>query len=171
MLVELTPAEQDGKGLAGIRVSAQVPEGYVDDLTVFTRYGLLESVPMAFTKTWEMTGLTLKGIWKMVTGQLSFRNIGGPVTIVKVSGDSAKSGFVVFLGLLAMLSITLGVVNLLPIPVLDGGHLMFFLIEAVRGSALSDEVMLQVQKIGMMIILGIMFLALYVDFSRFFGIP
>ena len=133
MLVELTPAEQDGKGLAGIRVSAQVPEGYVDDLTVFTRYGLLESVPMAFAKTWEMTGLTLKGIWKMVTGQLSFRNIGGPVTIVKVSGSSAEYGFAVFVGFLAMLSITLGVVNLLPIPVLDGGHLMFYLVEAIRG--------------------------------------
>ena len=171
MRVELVPEERDGAGLAGIMIGADVPEGYVDELRVFNRFGLLESIPLALSKTWDMTGLTLKGIWKMVTGQLSFRNIGGPVTIVKVSGDSAKSGFVVFLGLLAMLSITLGVVNLLPIPVLDGGHLMFFLIEAIRGSALSDEVMLQVQKIGMMIILGIMFLALYVDFSRFFGIP
>jgi len=171
MRVELVPEEREGSGLAGIMIGADVPEGYVDELRVFNRYGLLESIPLALAKTWEMTGLTLKGIWKMVTGQLSFRNIGGPVTIVKVSGDSAKSGMVVFLGLLAMLSITLGVVNLLPIPVLDGGHLMFFLIEAIRGSALSEEVMLQVQKIGMMIILGIMFLALYVDFSRFFGIP
>ncbi|MEJ2322360.1 MAG: RIP metalloprotease RseP [Gammaproteobacteria bacterium] len=171
MLVELTPAEQEGRGLAGIKVGARVPEGYVDDLTVFTRYGLLESVPLALAKTWEMTGLTLKGIWKMVTGQLSFRNIGGPVTIVKVSGSSAQYGFAVFAGFLAMLSITLGVVNLLPIPVLDGGHLMFYLVEAVRGSALSDEAMMQIQKIGMLIILGIMMLAIYVDLGRFFGIP
>jgi regulator of sigma E protease len=171
MTVELTPAESEGRGLAGVSVGSLVPEGYVDELRVYSRFGLLESVPLAFAKTWEMTGLTLKGIWKMVTGQLSFRNIGGPVTIVKVSGSSAKYGFAVFVGLLAMLSITLGVVNLLPIPVLDGGHLLFYLVEAVRGSALSDETMVRIQKIGMLIILGIMSLAIYVDLGRFFGIP
>lgn len=169
--LELTLDDKDGKGFAGIRIGYAVPDGYVDDLRIFTRYGLLESIPLAISKTWDMTGLTLKGIWKMATGQLSFRNIGGPVTIVQISGDSAKVGFAVYVGLLAMLSITLGVVNLLPIPVLDGGHLMFYLIEAIRGRELSEEMMIQVQKFGMMIILGIMFLAIYVDLGRFFGIP
>jgi regulator of sigma E protease len=100
---------------------------------------------------------------------MSVHNMGGPLTIAKIAGDSARGGFSFFVGLLAMLRITLGVIYLLPVAVLAGGHLFLFLIEAVKGSPLSEPAMLQLQKVGLIIIAAIMFLAIYVDLNRFFG--
>ncbi|MEN8214584.1 MAG: RIP metalloprotease RseP [Pseudomonadota bacterium] len=161
------PVDGESIGFAG--VGSAIPEGFVDEYRILDRYGVLEAWPRALHETWRMTRLTLNGIWSMLTGRLSVHNMGGPLTIAKFAGDSAGGGFSYFVSLLAMLSITLGIINLLPVPVLDGGHLFLFLIEAVKGGPLSEHAMLQLQKIGLMIIAALMFLAIYVDLHRFFG--
>ncbi|HBH35483.1 MAG TPA: RIP metalloprotease RseP [Gammaproteobacteria bacterium] len=161
--------DEDGKVIGFAGVGSAIPDGFMDEFRVLDRYGVLEAWPRALHETWRMTKLTLSGIWSMITGRMSVHNMGGPLTIAKIAGDSAGGGFSFFVGLLAMLSITLGVINLLPVPVLDGGHLFLFLIEAVKGSPLSEPVMLQLQKVGLIIIAAIMFLAIYVDLHRFFG--
>lgn len=160
---------ENGQTIGFAGVGSAIPEGFAEEYRIIDRYGVLEAWPRALHETWRMTRLTLSGIWSMVTGRMSVHNMGGPLTIAKIAGDSAGGGFSFFVGLLAMLSITLGVINLLPIPVLDGGHLFLYLIEAVKGSPLSENAMLQLQKIGLMIIVAIMFLAIYVDLNRFFG--
>ena len=102
----------------------------------------------------------------MLFGQISAKNLSGPITIAKVAGDSAQSGWQSYLGFLALLSVSLGVLNLLPIPVLDGGHLLFYVIELVKGSPLSDRIQIAGQQIGMLMLAGVMLLAFYNDFSR-----
>jgi len=116
-----------------------------------------------------MSALTLKVIGGMLSGRMSVESIGGPLTIAKTAGDTADVSLMIFLKFLAMLSVTIAVLNLLPIPILDGGHLAFYAIEAIKGSPLSEAVQAKAQSVGMMIMFGIMFLALYVDFGRFFG--
>jgi regulator of sigma E protease len=116
-----------------------------------------------------MSVLMLKMLGKMVIGEVSVKNLSGPISIADSAGKSASYGFTYFLKFLAVVSISLGVLNLLPIPVLDGGHLFFFLIEAIKGSPLSDRFIEQGQKIGMLMLLAIMSLAFYVDLNRFFG--
>ncbi len=169
--LQLRPDRKDehGKVIGFAGVGSAIPEGFMDEYRILDRYGIVEAWPRALHETWRMTKLTLNGIWSMITGRMSVHNMGGPLTIAKIAGDSASGGFSFFVGLLAMLSITLGVINLLPIPVLDGGHLFLYLIEAVKGSPLSESAMLQLQKVGLMIIAAIMFLAIYVDLNRFFG--
>ena len=170
--LKLRPDAKDehGKVIGFAGVGSAIPEGFVDEYRILDRYGVIEAWPRALHETWRMTKLTLNGIWSMITGRMSVHNMGGPLTIAKIAGDSARGGFSFFVGLLAMLSITLGVINLLPVPVLDGGHLFLFLIEAVKGSPLSEPAMLQLQKVGLIIIAAIMFLAIYVDLNRFFGL-
>jgi regulator of sigma E protease len=113
--------------------------------------------------------LTLKVIGRILTGQASVHNLSGPITIADTAGRTASVGWVHFVKFLAIVSISLGVLNLLPIPVLDGGHLVYHAIEAVKGSPLSEEFMLRTQRIGLAILLGLMGLAFYVDISRLFG--
>ncbi len=169
--LKLRPDRKDENGtvIGFAGVGSAIPEGFVDEYRILDRYGVIEAWPRALHETWRMTKLTLNGIWSMITGRMSVHNMGGPLTIAKIAGDSASGGFSFFVSLLAMLSITLGVINLLPVPVLDGGHLFLYLIEAVKGSPLSEPAMLQLQKVGLMIIAAIMFLAIYVDLNRFFG--
>jgi regulator of sigma E protease len=130
------------------------------------RMGLFEAVPAALHRTWEYSVLTLKVIWRVLTGQASIQNLSGPITIADAAGKTASIGFVYFIKFLAIVSISLGVLNLLPVPVLDGGHLLYFAIEAVKGSPLSEAAMIQGQKIGLAMLLGLMTLAFYVDILR-----
>jgi regulator of sigma E protease len=102
----------------------------------------------------------------MVTGDVSMKNLSGPITIARVAGDSARSGLVYFLGILALLSISLAVLNLLPIPILDGGHILFCAIEALRGKPLPERVQAVGMQIGLYIVGGLMIIALYNDFAR-----
>ncbi|MEJ1472017.1 MAG: site-2 protease family protein, partial [Candidatus Sedimenticola sp. (ex Thyasira tokunagai)] len=111
----------------------------------------------------------LKILGRMVVGEMSVKNLSGPISIAESAGKSASYGFTSFLKFLALVSVSLGVLNLLPIPVLDGGHLLFFLIEALKGSPLSEEAQAQGQRIGLMIMLALMGLAFYVDLSRLLG--
>jgi regulator of sigma E protease len=129
-------------------------------------FGPAQAVIEGLQRTWTMSVLTLDSMKKMLIGELSVKNLSGPITIAKVAGASAQSGFGDFLNFLAYLSISLGVLNLLPIPVLDGGHLLFYLVEWVRGRPLSDRVQAWGMQIGISMIVGVMLLALVNDLGR-----
>jgi regulator of sigma E protease len=129
-------------------------------------YGPLAAVAEGASRTWTMSVLTLESLKKMLFGELSVKNLSGPITIAKVAGASAQSGMGDFLNFLAYLSISLGVLNLLPIPVLDGGHLLFYLIEWARGRPLSEKVQGWGVQIGISLVVGVMLLALVNDLGR-----
>ena len=129
-------------------------------------HGPVEAVGEGLKRTWMMSVLTLDSLRKMLFGELSVKNLSGPITIAKVAGASAQSGLGDFLNFLAYLSISLGVLNLLPIPVLDGGHLLFYLVEWVRGRPLSDRVQGWGVQIGISLVVGVMLLALVNDLGR-----
>jgi len=120
-------------------------------------------------KTLDMSWLMLRVVGRMVTGQSSVNNLSGPISIAETAGKTAGYGLSAFLKFLAVVSISLGVLNLLPIPVLDGGHLLYFLIEGIKGSPLSERAQEQGMKIGIALLAGLMTLAFYVDISRLLG--
>jgi len=117
-------------------------------------------------RTVEMSWLTVESIGKMITGALSPENLSGPLTIARVAGDSVSSGWYAYLSFIAYLSVSLGVLNLLPIPVLDGGHLVFFALEWLRGKPVSEQVQMQGIRVGMALLMGLMFFAFYNDLMR-----
>jgi len=120
----------------------------------------------AMERTWETSIFTLRMLGKMVAGEVSWKNVSGPITIADYAGQSAQMGLAPYLGFLALISISLGVLNLLPIPILDGGHLLYYAIEIVKGSPLSDHAMEMGQRIGMALLFALMACALYNDISR-----
>lgn len=130
------------------------------------RYGPIEAVGQAVSRTGEMTLLTLDAIRKMFVGLISPSNLSGPITIAQISGDSARAGMEAFIGFLAYLSISLGVLNLLPIPVLDGGHLLYYFIEIVRGRPVSEQAQAVGLRIGLAMVGTLMLTALYFDLMR-----
>lgn len=132
-------------------------------------YPFFEAFGVAVTKTWQMSALTLRMIGKMIVGEVSLDNLSGPITIATYAGYTASAGITAFLYFLAIVSISLGVLNLLPIPLLDGGHLMYYLVEMVKGSPVSDAVQLQLQRIGIAFLVMLMTLALYNDLIRLFS--
>jgi regulator of sigma E protease len=132
------------------------------------RYGLLEAIPRSLVETWDKTALTLGLLKKMVTGDVSVKNLSGPITIAKVAGDSARSGWRFFLGVLALLSISLGVLNLLPIPILDGGHILFCSPKSYAADHVSERAQAVGTQIGLFLVGGLMILALYNDIARLF---
>lgn len=165
--VSVTLAEQgagDGRvGFFGSRVQGfEWPTEMLHEVS----FGPVDALPEALRRTWSMTSMTLVSIKKMLVGELSVKNLSGPVTIAKVAGASAESGIAEFLNFLALLSISLGVLNLLPIPVLDGGHLMFYLVEWVRGRPLPERVQVWGMQVGISLVVGVMLLALFNDLSR-----
>lgn len=146
------------------------PHGYLGVGAHFIehRYGIFAAIPLSFAETWDKTLLTLNLVKKMVTGQVSVKNLAGPITIAKVAGDSARSGWNYFLGVLALLSVSLGVLNLLPIPILDGGHILFFLTEIVLGRPVSERTQIVGTQIGLVLVAGLMIFAVYNDITRLF---
>ena len=169
--VRLTPAPlvQDGAVIGRIGAANQPAPELIARFEVEYRMGLAEAMPAAVQRTWEYSVLTLKVIWRVLTGEASIHNLSGPITIADAAGKTASIGFVYFLKFLAIVSISLGVLNLLPVPVLDGGHLLYFAVEAIKGSPLSEAAMIQGQKIGLLMLLGLMTLAFYVDILRIIG--
>lgn len=166
-MVSVVLAEQgagDGRvGFFGSRVQGfEWPTEMLHEVS----FGPVDALPEALRRTWSMTSMTLVSIKKMLVGELSVKNLSGPVTIAKVAGASAESGIAEFLNFLALLSISLGVLNLLPIPVLDGGHLMFYLVEWVRGRPLPERVQVWGMQVGISLVVGVMLLALFNDLSR-----
>lgn len=150
-------------GLAG--VYAVTPK-WPDEMLRQVKYGVIDAFPVAVGRTWELSVFTLVSIKKMIQGLISPKNLSGPITIAKVAASSAKYGLESYLSFLALLSISLGVLNLLPIPVLDGGHLAFYLIEAIKGSPVSQAVQAGAYQIGTVLVLSLMVFALYNDFTR-----
>jgi len=161
-------AEQGGKtiGLAGLRLSIDPQEG--KRLAVVARFGVVASLVQGARKTWELSVFTLKMLGRIFTGEASLRNISGPLTLADFAGQSAQAGVLVFVGYLALISISLGVLNLLPVPLLDGGHLLYYFAEVVKGSPVSDRAFEVGQRIGMAMLAVLMALALFNDFSRLF---
>jgi len=137
---------------------------------VTVRYGAVEGFTRAVRQTWEMSTLTLSMLGKMVIGQASLKNLSGPLTIADYAGQSAKLGLAYYLGFLAVVSVSLGVLNLLPLPMLDGGHLMYYLFEGVTGRPVSELWLERLQRGGVAIMLMMMSLALYNDVARLLGL-
>ncbi|VVP69399.1 Regulator of sigma-E protease RseP [Pseudomonas fluorescens] len=174
--VERDGAQIDVPVTLSVRGEAKVAGGYLGagvkgvdwppSMVREVSYGPLAAIGEGAKRTWTMSVLTLESLKKMLFGELSVKNLSGPITIAKVAGASAQSGVADFLNFLAYLSISLGVLNLLPIPVLDGGHLLFYLVEWVRGRPLSDRVQGWGIQIGISLVVGVMLLALVNDLGR-----
>ena len=130
------------------------------------RYGVGESLMRAAAKTWETSLFSLRMLGKMLLGQISLKNLSGPITIADYAGQSAQVGWIAYLSFVALISISLGVLNLLPVPLLDGGHLMYYVIEIFKGKPVSERAMQIGQHIGMAVLFTLMVLALYNDVNR-----
>jgi regulator of sigma E protease len=143
-----------------------IPEEVRQQLIAQIEYSPFEAATKAFVKTWDMSALTLRVLWKMISGDASLSNISGPITIATYAGVTASIGLVSFLSFLAVISVSLGVLNLLPVPMLDGGHLFYYLIELVKGSPVSETFELRGQQIGMAILALLMSVAIFNDIQR-----
>lgn len=161
------PVKRNGETVGQIKIRpryAEIPA----ELRVRVRFGLGQAVVEGITSTWSMSVLTVKMLIKMLQLEVSTKNISGPLTIAQYAGHTAKVGPDRFIMFLAVVSISLGVLNLLPIPVLDGGHLLYYFIEAIKGSPVSERVMIWGQQFGILLLIGLMMLAFYNDFTRIF---
>lgn len=156
----------EGKARSGYLGAGVEGVDWPPEMLRTVRFGPADAIGEAFRRTWSMSVLTFESLKKMLFGELSVKNLSGPITIAKVAGASAQSGVGDFLNFLAYLSISLGVLNLLPIPVLDGGHLLYYVVEAVRGRPLSERVQAWGMQIGISLVIGVMLLALLNDLSR-----
>lgn len=136
---------------------------------VTVRYGFGKSFVKGIVKTLDMTVLTVKLLGRLIIGEASLKNISGPISIAEYAGISAQLGLATFLSTLAIISISIGILNLLPIPILDGGHLMYYLVEIIKGSPVSETIQIVGQKVGIFLLAGLMTLAFYNDFQRLFG--
>ena len=150
-------------GLAGVLVESPP---WDESMKRDRSYNLGSAFMAATERTWDMSVFILETIKKLFTGQVSTKSLGGPISIAKFAGDSAEAGWQTFFQFIAMMSVMLAVMNLLPIPVLDGGHFLFYVVEAVKGSPLSEALQGIAMRVGMTAIFGIMLLALYNDFAR-----
>jgi regulator of sigma E protease len=159
-------ARGEGEALSGYLGAGVAGGEWPREMLREVSYGPLEAIAEGAKNTWTMSVLTLNSLKKMLFGELSVKNLSGPITIAKVAGASAESGLSDFLKFLAYLSISLGVLNLLPIPVLDGGHLLFYLVEWVRGRPLSERIQGWGMQIGISLVIGVMLLALVNDLGR-----
>ena len=141
----------------------------IEQRQIVVRHGFGKSFVKGVVKTLDMSVLTVKLLGKLVIGEASLKNISGPISIAEYAGISAQLGLATFLSTLAIISISIGILNLLPIPILDGGHLMYYLVELIKGSPVSEVVQMHGQKIGIFMLAGLMTLAFYNDFQRLFG--
>ncbi|MEM7207117.1 MAG: RIP metalloprotease RseP [Pseudomonadota bacterium] len=137
-----------------------------EQMRATTQYGVFDAFTTAVKKSWDMSVLTVQMLGRLLTGQAALSNISGPVTIAQIAGQTAVIGIDHYLNFIAIISISLGILNLLPIPILDGGHLLYFLIEWVKGSPLSENVQLAGQQLGIVLLGALMCLAFYNDIWR-----
>ncbi|MGA8051150.1 MAG: RIP metalloprotease RseP [Burkholderiales bacterium] len=166
--VEVRPevVESGGERFGRIGAAPQVPPSHADKMLIRVQYGLFASVAKAVQKTTDIALFSLRMIGKMIVGEVSWRHISGPVTIADYAGQSAQLGWISYVTFLALISISLGVLNLLPIPLLDGGHLMYYAAEIIKGSPVSERAMELGQRVGLALLLVMMAFAFYNDLNR-----
>ncbi len=169
--INITPenVERDGEMIGRIGAAPEPVSGMFDKYFTRESYSVIDASIKAVEKTWDMSILTLQILGKMIIGEASVKNLSGPISIAQYAGQSASIGIVPFLMFMAMVSVSLGVLNLLPIPVLDGGHLFYYIIEFILGKPVSASVQIWGQQFGIVILLSLMGIALYNDLTRLFG--
>jgi regulator of sigma E protease len=167
LLASVPTVIEQGKpvGRLGI-VFSEGARSWPAGLVQLRRSGPIDAVLQGVQKTWEMSALTVQMLWRIVTGEVSAKNISGPISIAEYAGISAFLGLGAFLGFLAIISVSLGVMNLLPVPLLDGGQVVYQCIEAVKGSPLSERAQLFGQQIGIALLVVLMSVTFYNDISR-----
>jgi regulator of sigma E protease len=163
------PVDEAGQRIGKIGAGPQVDEALLAMLMTEVRYGPLDALWQGAVKTWDMSVFTLEMMGRMVLGQVSWKNLSGPLTIADYAGQSATLGWISFVGFLALVSVSLGVLNLLPIPLLDGGHLMYYAAEVLTGRPVSERTMEIAGRIGMALLLILMSFALFNDLQRLIG--
>ena len=163
--------EENGErvGRIGAWRPSQLPDDVLERVWSEERYGVVEGLYRGAAKTWEMTALTVRMLVRMVIGDVSLRNVSGPISIAAYAGDSAEAGFTSFLAFLSIVSISLGIMNLLPIPLLDGGQIVYQLAEWLKGSPLSERAMIVGQQLGIVFLIVLMSFVFYNDISRMFS--
>jgi len=166
--IAVTPAavQEGGREVGKIGAAPRIDRGMMESLAVTMRYGPFEGLARALYKTWDTSLFTLKMLGKMIVGEVSLKNLSGPITIADYAGQTAQTGWVAYLLFLALISISLGVLNLLPIPLLDGGHLMYYIVEIIKGSPVSERAMEIGQHVGVALLFTLMAFALYNDINR-----
>ncbi len=167
-LITMTPEAvtlASGEVIGRVGAGIQRPQIPADWLRV-NQLGVVDAFHSGLEKTMDLISFTLSSLWKMLAGDVSVKNLSGPITIAKVAGDSASTGLETFVGFLALLSVSLGVLNLLPIPMLDGGHIVFYAAEWVRGKPIPERVQMLAVQAGMFLLMGLMLVAFYNDISR-----
>ena len=168
--IDLIPQkiEVDGNTYGRIGAGVHISDELKAQRRSVQRYSMFESLRMGVVRTWDISTLTFKMFWKMLIGKASLENVSGPITIAEYAGQSASIGWMPFFAFLALVSISLGVINLIPIPLLDGGHLMYYVVEFFKGSPVSENAEIIGQKIGIILLVGLMMLAFYNDLVRLF---
>ena len=169
MQIRVVPqaVDESGKTIGRIGAGPEVDDAAWQAMLTSVSYSPLKALTQSLRKTWETSAISLDMMGKMVMGEVSVKNISGPITIADYAGQSAKMGVVAYLSFLALISISLGVLNLLPIPLLDGGHLLYYVVELVKGSPVSEMTMEFGQKIGIALLGTLMVFAIYNDLNRF----
>ncbi|MGZ5051154.1 MAG: RIP metalloprotease RseP [Methylobacter sp.] len=170
MPIVITPKKVElGQGSEGkVGASVYIPEDLMKSVMVEYSLSPLDAIPVAFETTYYYSITSLKMMGKMLIGKASMENLSGPISIAQYAGESASMGLAPFIKYLALVSVSLGVLNLLPIPVLDGGHLLFFGIEGIKGSPVSEKAQLFFQQIGIALLVSLMALAMFLDVERLF---
>lgn len=169
--VTLVPSVNNvnGADVGHIGAVAYKPEGYFEDFFRLESYAVPTSLVKAVEKTWDMSLLTLRVLGKMLMGEASVKNLSGPISIAQYAGQTADIGLIAFLGFMAIVSVSLGVLNLLPVPLLDGGHLVYYVIEFIIGKPVSESIQVWGQQMGLVLLLSLMSLAFYNDIVRLLG--
>jgi regulator of sigma E protease len=156
-------------GRIGVRPLGRLPEDIAARIRAEQRYGVLDAIPRSIAKTWEMSAMTVRLLGHMLVGDVSLRSVSGPIMIADYAGESAAAGFTAFLGFLALVSISLGVMNLLPVPILDGGQIVFQIAEWLKGAPLSERALALGQQVGLALLIVLMSFVFYNDLTRIFG--